>query len=163
MARNLHPRKKLEMVFMEDGDKYALGTELVESLLMNVIENAAKHCDKPQGRIAVSIEEASRDGAKMWEIRVEDNGPGVPDEMKKKIFERYSRISKEKGMDWDCLCRRRFWRKSAGNLRGRPRGGRQGYGERIQDADAEELNPRGKGNITSRGRQSGDGILCRCH
>ncbi len=46
----------------------------------------------------VSIEDSVNDRDGFWEIRIADDGPGVPDEMKERIFDRYLKIGVEKGM-----------------------------------------------------------------
>lgn len=51
---------------------------LVESALRNVIENAVEHNDKETARITIESVSADRAGADFIEIRIADNGPGIP-------------------------------------------------------------------------------------
>jgi signal transduction histidine kinase len=55
-----------------------------------VIDNAVKHCDDPV-RISVSVNAVDRDGRRFYEINIEDNGHGVPDDKKADIFNRLKR------------------------------------------------------------------------
>ncbi|MCZ6836136.1 MAG: HAMP domain-containing sensor histidine kinase, partial [Planctomycetota bacterium] len=62
-----------------------------ESVLRNLIENAVKHHDRTDGQIVVSCE--SHDD--YYEFSVQDDGPGIPDEFRDKIFEMFIRIQTE--------------------------------------------------------------------
>ncbi|QUJ77332.1 PAS-domain containing protein [Sulfitobacter albidus] len=61
-----------------------------KAVLRNLISNAIKHHDAPIGRIDVTCTVTARTAC----IRVQDDGPGVPDRFKKKIFEPFQRLSK---------------------------------------------------------------------
>jgi len=79
----------------------------LEHVLVNLVENAAKYTPRG-GNIALRAFARAPDGAKddaaartVVRIEVEDDGPGVPDEHKERIFERFYRVdagrSKEQG------------------------------------------------------------------
>jgi len=59
--------------------------------LFNLLENAVKYVasyrEAGSGKIMLSV----RDAGDFWEICVDDNGPGIPDEEKEIIFERFRR------------------------------------------------------------------------
>ncbi len=57
----------------------------LQQVLMNLIDNAIKHHDKPSGVIKLGVQDA---GA-MVEFTVEDDGPGVPPQFHDKIFEMF--------------------------------------------------------------------------
>jgi signal transduction histidine kinase len=63
----------------------------LEIVLRNVIDNAVKYAGRPP-RAAVSLN-LSSDGNAV--IRVRDNGPGVPREMRRPIFGRFVRLGSE--------------------------------------------------------------------
>jgi len=52
-------------------------------ILQNLISNAVKHMDKPEGVIDVQC----RDSSGFWEFSVADNGPGISKKYHDKIFE----------------------------------------------------------------------------
>ncbi|OKY77095.1 MAG: Signal transduction histidine kinase containing PAS domain [Candidatus Methanohalarchaeum thermophilum] len=60
----------------------ALGGPLLEELFSNLLENAVKHADCEKIKISV------KEGETLNTITVEDNGKGIPDEIKPKIFKR---------------------------------------------------------------------------
>jgi PAS domain S-box-containing protein len=59
--------------------------ELLPDIFSNLVGNAIKHTT---GALAINIDLAkvSRNGTQYYRVSVEDNGPGVPDDLKKKLF-----------------------------------------------------------------------------
>lgn len=66
-------------------------TKLLQ-VFLNLINNAIKYNDKPQGRIEVQAHK----NHKICLINVADNGPGVPVELRKKIFDWFKKGNIEK-------------------------------------------------------------------
>jgi signal transduction histidine kinase len=64
------------------------GDELyIQGVLMNLIDNSIKYCDKdPEILVGVIAKESH------VEISVTDNGPGIPEEYRNKIFDKFFRI-----------------------------------------------------------------------
>jgi signal transduction histidine kinase len=58
------------------------GTDMLGSVFRNLLKNAVQHNDKPVPEITVS----ATAGDDTVEVRVADNGPGVPDNQKDDIF-----------------------------------------------------------------------------
>lgn len=87
-------RKKVRLITQLSADALdgELGGEvrgdedLLESMLENLIENAVKYSPSES-----SVEIALRAAAEYVEVRVRDYGPGVPAELRTKIFERFTR------------------------------------------------------------------------
>lgn len=67
--------------------------QLLHNLLRNAIESLSGHDD---GQITVSLGEVNKDLKHYVELCVEDNGPGIPENMMEKLFEPYA-TSKPKG------------------------------------------------------------------
>jgi signal transduction histidine kinase len=74
-----NPDRDLDAVIMGD-------EELVESMVENFVENAIKY--SPVGAL-VTVQLLSRAGG--LEVLIGDEGPGVPEEQRQKMFERFSR------------------------------------------------------------------------
>ena len=64
-------------------------TELLGRMLLNLLDNAIKYSPRG-GAVSVSLEATSRG----YEIRVVDEGPGIPKEAQAEIFERFFRVDK---------------------------------------------------------------------
>lgn len=54
----------------------------VYQIFQNLIENALRYTNKPGGRVAIS----ARKGERQHEFTVEDNGPGIPEDERERIF-----------------------------------------------------------------------------
>jgi PAS domain S-box-containing protein len=64
--------------------------ELLRDVFLNLVGNAIKHSPGPaEINIHMALEE--NDGRGYYRVFIDDNGPGVPDDMKEKIFDRLSR------------------------------------------------------------------------
>jgi two-component system OmpR family sensor kinase len=61
-------------------------------LVLNLMENALRHTD-PGTAVEASVER--RDGTVV--LAVEDDGPGIPDDLREKVFERFFRGSSDRG------------------------------------------------------------------
>lgn len=69
-----------------------LNIDSISRALMNIITNAIKY--SPDGkRIKIRVER-SRDGEYV-EVSVEDQGPGIPEQYQKKIFDRFFRVEND--------------------------------------------------------------------
>jgi PAS domain S-box-containing protein len=69
-----------------------MANELIEEIFINLVENSIKHThkDKP---LVIDIIQAivCENGKEYFRISIDDNGPGISDEVKKKLFSRFSR------------------------------------------------------------------------
>ncbi len=63
---------------------------LLKEAFSNIINNAIKYSG-PDVRIDIEQKEKSVDGKKYYEVAISDNGPGIPDELKAKLFRRFQR------------------------------------------------------------------------
>ena len=60
----------------------------LSGIVYNLLENAIKYADKAHTQIDIFLSKNNND----IEIRVQDNGPGIPEEYQSKIFEKFYRI-----------------------------------------------------------------------
>ena len=67
---------------------YVMANELLKDAFLNIIGNAIKHSDGAPV-INVSINETVEAGEKRCIVSIEDNGPGIPDDMKSLLFNRF--------------------------------------------------------------------------
>ena len=73
-----------------DGECYVRADDLLRDVFQNIIGNAIKHSS---GSLAIDVElsEVLEDNRMYHRIDISDNGPGIPDELKKKLFTRFQR------------------------------------------------------------------------
>ncbi len=60
----------------------------IQQLFQNLISNAIKSIDKPQGKVSVQYQSHDH----FWEFSVSDNGKGIPEAYKEKIFEMFQSL-----------------------------------------------------------------------
>jgi signal transduction histidine kinase len=75
----LHYQQKIEWELKGEGK--ALADEAISSIFDNIISNAILHGD------ATNLDISIIPHKKYYEVRIADNGIGVPDEIKEKVFE----------------------------------------------------------------------------
>jgi signal transduction histidine kinase len=66
------------------------GTQFLKHAFLNIIDNAIKY-SPPRTTVEISIV----DQGKEWKVCIKDQGEGVPDDAKQKIFDRFVRASRE--------------------------------------------------------------------
>jgi signal transduction histidine kinase len=66
---------------------HVMANDLLKEVFSNLVGNAIKHSSGPV-EISIISNCVIEDGEKFCRINVEDNGPGIPDRMKRQIFDR---------------------------------------------------------------------------
>lgn len=65
---------------------------LIKDVFSNLIGNAVKHSDGGRPiRIDIRLERITENGSEYLKVSIEDDGPGIPDEIKDKLFTRFQR------------------------------------------------------------------------
>lgn len=64
---------------------------LVDEMVINILDNAAKYALRPGGRMEVSVDFTPHSVC----LRFADDGPGVPPEMRERIFDRFFRLDSD--------------------------------------------------------------------
>jgi len=77
--------------FVCDGPRRVMANKLLHDVFSNLIGNAIKHSDGNGVNINIRPETASENGKNYHKVSVEDTGPGVPDDMKDRVFNRLQR------------------------------------------------------------------------
>ena len=67
-----------------------MGSALMREVFCNLIYNAIKHTPHDV-MIDIIVDEATRDGRKFYDVSVADNGPGISNEVKPQLFNRFQR------------------------------------------------------------------------
>ncbi|MBW4666922.1 MAG: GHKL domain-containing protein [Cyanomargarita calcarea GSE-NOS-MK-12-04C] len=94
----------IELICPLDNIKIEIANELpviscektrMEQLYQNLISNAIKFMDKPQGKITIACIEEND----YWKLSVADNGPGIEQQHFARIFKIFQKISNNKDSD----------------------------------------------------------------
>lgn len=67
-----------------------MANDLLRDAFSNLIENSIKHAEGPVN-ILLELKESLEKGRLFYHISIEDNGPGIPDELKARLFQRLIR------------------------------------------------------------------------
>jgi two-component system phosphate regulon sensor histidine kinase PhoR len=91
-------RKNISLQFSREGNQFLAEADPIRmaQVIRNLVDNAVKYGNEG-GWVKVSLESRKE----FWELSIEDNGPGIPEDHHPRIFDRFYRIeksrSKEKG------------------------------------------------------------------
>ncbi|SFM71929.1 sensor histidine kinase [Methanolobus profundi] len=92
VIRNFEPeadKKDIELSFVHALEYPSLINPLIEEVVLNLLSNAVKY-SPPGGKISINVS----DMADKWKIHVADIGPGITDDDKTMIFERFRQADK---------------------------------------------------------------------
>ncbi len=67
-----------------------MANALLKDAFLNILGNAIKHNTRPPV-IDVCVKKVAGGGKDLCLVTIEDNGPGIPDEMKRRLFNRFER------------------------------------------------------------------------
>ena len=101
MFQPLFNEKSLGLTLdLETEDRVRFDPFRVEQILTNLLGNTLKHVPAG-GQVDVTLRNytQSRDGRSFVEIAVEDNGPGIADEERDRVFERYVQLGDRERRD----------------------------------------------------------------
>lgn len=68
-----------------------IDSEKLERVMMNLLSNAFKF-SPPQGVVRCSLEKKGKNGEAVLRLTVADSGPGIPEEWRQSIFERFVQV-----------------------------------------------------------------------
>jgi two-component system, OmpR family, sensor histidine kinase KdpD len=83
-------RVRVDLVLGHDLPEIPADPMQLDQVMTNLVENAARH-SPPGGTVRISVD---RDGPAM-RVRVTDEGPGIPRELREKVFEAFYRAREE--------------------------------------------------------------------
>lgn len=92
------PGKTVTLKINYCADCFVLANELLHDVFANLVSNAIKHTGN-RAQIVITADYIADNGHGHYRVTVEDDGPGIPDEFKARIFNRMLKgTDKEKGM-----------------------------------------------------------------
>lgn len=66
-----------------------MSEDLLDEIFINLLSNSVKYTDISEVRIDVAVKDYFIGETKYWMITVSDCGIGIPDPIKKELFERF--------------------------------------------------------------------------
>lgn len=77
---------------LQEGRVIVCANNLISDVFENILDNAVKY--NRAEKVEVEVSHKLSEDTKNWRIEFEDNGPGIPDDMKGKIFKQCERRDK---------------------------------------------------------------------
>jgi PAS domain S-box-containing protein len=84
------PGREVSINYQPRLKRMVMASELITDVFSNLVGNAIKHSEGPVN-IDISLGRTFKEGREFYQVSVEDNGPGIPDDAKKRIFSRLQR------------------------------------------------------------------------
>jgi len=84
------PGKAVTINYTPEKECFVWANELLVDVFSNIVENAIKHS---RGPVTIDIKRGgmTRSGKNYCTVTIDDNGPGIPDELKERLFTRFQR------------------------------------------------------------------------
>ncbi len=84
----LYPLRNTKFEYESGVDRWAIGTDHLSLIFTIIIENAVKH-GYESAFVKIEVDESKMMETPAWEIRIIDNGPGIPGQVLENLFERF--------------------------------------------------------------------------
>ena len=84
------PGREIKINYKTTIKKFVIASELLRDVFDNIISNAIKHSTGPV-EISITLTKMFENGWEYYKVAIEDDGPGIPDEVKTKLFQRKQR------------------------------------------------------------------------
>jgi PAS domain S-box-containing protein len=82
------PGKEVTLEYQKPEGCLVKANQLLKAVFVNLIGNSVKHSLGPV-RIWITVDSTLENGKKYYEVSVADDGPGIPDDMKAHLFQRF--------------------------------------------------------------------------
>lgn len=82
------PGREVTIEYQQPGNCFVRANGLLKEVFVNLIGNSVKHSQGPV-RIWVTVDSAVETGKKFYEASLADDGPGIPDDLKERLFGRF--------------------------------------------------------------------------
>ncbi|MBL8473390.1 MAG: PAS domain-containing protein [Rhodocyclaceae bacterium] len=116
----LNAQRKFELVLAGDLPKFETWRVPLHLVFRNLLANAIKHHDRGSGRVSVSCVDAGAE----FVFRVEDDGPGIPEAYREKVFEMFTTLKSKdevEGSGMGLAIIRKTTEEFGGNILAEPR------------------------------------------
>jgi signal transduction histidine kinase len=85
-------RRSVSINYCSAPGSVVMATDLVREIFSNIISNAIKHSDKNEPlQVDIAVEPIEENGRAYYRCTVDDNGPGITDKTKLRLFNRFQR------------------------------------------------------------------------
>lgn len=82
--------RKVTINYTPSPGRFIKGMTLMKEVFCNIINNSIKHTEGDV-TIEINVDKSEKPGKKFYDVSIADNGPGIPDDLKLKLFNRFQR------------------------------------------------------------------------
>jgi signal transduction histidine kinase len=108
--------RKVTINYKPRNGLFVYGTALMKEVFCNIINNAIRHSVRDV-TVDIAVEKTGRAGKTFYDVIVADDGPGIADDMKPRIFNRFQRgETKARGKGLGLFIVRSLVEKAKGNV-----------------------------------------------
>jgi len=79
------PGRDVRIRYTPEEGCYVRASDLLKDVLDHLVDNAIRHSTGPL-EVDIAVEPVAQNGRKCYRVSVADNGPGIADELKRKVF-----------------------------------------------------------------------------
>ncbi len=79
------PGREIKIRYTPEEGCYVRANDLLKDVFDHLVDNAIRHSTGPL-EVDIAVETIAQDGRRCYRVSVADNGPGIPDELKRKVF-----------------------------------------------------------------------------
>ena len=87
----LNPPDNIKIIIENELPEYSADKTRITQLFENILSNAIKHIEKPEGQIKIGCREEEKE----WKFYISDNGPGIEEKYFEKIFKIFQTLGTE--------------------------------------------------------------------
>ncbi len=84
------PGRDVTINYLSPNKCTIMANDLLSDVFSNIVGNAIKHSDGPL-TIDIRLEQINKDSEKCCRVTIDDDGPGIPEDIKGKLFARFQR------------------------------------------------------------------------
>jgi signal transduction histidine kinase len=92
-AKRMYPNKSIQIRYERGAEpRFVQGSALLARLFSNLISNSIKFDPSDSVTVEIGVDAVEDKGTQFWRITISDNGVGIPDSEKERVFERFHRL-----------------------------------------------------------------------
>ncbi|MBI0583673.1 MAG: PAS domain S-box protein [Methanomassiliicoccus sp.] len=85
-----YPGREVKINYKTAIKKFVMAGDLLRDVFTNLVSNSIKHSTGPV-EISIVLNKVFEGGREHYKVTIEDDGPGIPDDLKRKLFQRKQR------------------------------------------------------------------------
>lgn len=100
IVTSANPERRIDSSFTVKAGAKVLADDMLEEVFTNVLSNSVNYTARDEVPVEIEVQEATIDGraGRFWKTTFTDQGKGIPDDLKEKVFMRYQNAASGTGL-----------------------------------------------------------------